>query len=199
MNTDFIFGLETDYPSTVSTIARTCAKLAPKEASSDICVLCGRYVNLQPYEGCYLTTKYRPAQHNVQAWKASISIRSYHEATLALSENTRPPHLSKEEIVDLTNRHPTNITSAQSLTPLLCYACHTTLTSRSSRGTAPASFGQSVTEVPLPMWVRSTMDTRGHRPHSQVYNEEEHGLAFRTRLTEKEMRAEIGDFLLPDE
>ena len=42
VNTDFIYGLETDYPATVSTIARTCAKLAPKEASNNICVLCGR-------------------------------------------------------------------------------------------------------------------------------------------------------------
>lgn len=46
VNTDFIYGLETDYPATVSTIARTCAKLAPKEASNNICVLCGRYVSL---------------------------------------------------------------------------------------------------------------------------------------------------------
>lgn len=41
---DFIFGLESDYPATVSTVARTCAKLTPKEGSDDICVLCERYV-----------------------------------------------------------------------------------------------------------------------------------------------------------
>ncbi len=39
---DFIFGLETDYPATVSTIARTCAKLTAKEGSDFACVLCGR-------------------------------------------------------------------------------------------------------------------------------------------------------------
>jgi len=170
---DFIFGLETDYPATVSTIARTCAKLAPKEASNDICVLCGR-----------------PAQHDVQVWKASISIRSYHEATLAVSGNTRPPHLSEEEIANLTNC-PTNVTSTQSLTPLLCYACHTTLTSRSSRGTA-ASLPprQSATQVPLPMWVRSILDDR----------EQEHVVTLQTtKVTENEMKAEIGEFLLPDE
>jgi len=38
----FIIGLERDYPSTVSTIARTCAKLAPKKGTSGICVLCER-------------------------------------------------------------------------------------------------------------------------------------------------------------
>ena len=133
----------------------------------------------------------RPAQHNVQAWKASISIRSYHEAALAVSGNTRPPHLSKEEIVDLTTR-PINVTSAPSLTPLLCYACHTTLTSRSSRGTAaPLPPGQSATEVPLPMWVR--------RP-DHIDDEQEQCIALRTtKLTEKEVKAEIGEFLLPDE
>lgn len=41
---DFIVGLERDYPSTVSTIARTCAKLAPKAAASEWCALCERYV-----------------------------------------------------------------------------------------------------------------------------------------------------------
>lgn len=48
---DFIVGLETDFPSTVSTIARTCGKLAPKESQlllpipsdgQDRCVLCER-------------------------------------------------------------------------------------------------------------------------------------------------------------
>jgi hypothetical protein len=43
---DFIIGLERDYPSTVSTVARTCAKLAPKEGIGGICVLCERFVNL---------------------------------------------------------------------------------------------------------------------------------------------------------
>ena len=40
---DFIFGLETDYPATISTIARTCGKLTAKEVSDIVCVLCGRY------------------------------------------------------------------------------------------------------------------------------------------------------------
>ena len=43
-NTDFIVGLERDYPSTVSTIARTCAKLAPKDAAIERCVMCERYI-----------------------------------------------------------------------------------------------------------------------------------------------------------
>ena len=98
--------------------------------------------------------------------------------------------------MDLTTR-PIHVTRAQSLTPLLCYACHTTLTSRSSRGTAaPLPRGQSATEVPLPMWVRSIVDTRAP---NHLRDEQEHGVALPTWLTEKEMKAEIGEFLLPDE
>ena len=147
------------------------------------------------------TTTNRPAQHNVQAWKASISIRSYQEAALAVSGgNTQPPHLNKEEIMNLTNRPIiNNVTSSssssaaeqqQSLTPLLCYACHTTLTSRGTRGgisAAPQPPGQFV--LPLPMWV-----------HNHVIDDHHHGVALQTtKLTEKEMKAEIGEFLLPDE
>jgi cytoplasmic tRNA 2-thiolation protein 2 len=40
---DFIVGLERDYPSTVSAIARTCGKLAPKnDDTAGICTLCER-------------------------------------------------------------------------------------------------------------------------------------------------------------
>lgn len=101
--------------------------------------------------------------------------------------------------MDLTTR-PINVASAQSLTPLLCYACHTTLTSRSSRGTAaPLPSGQSATEVPLPMWVRSILDAEAHRRRNHVDVEQEHAIALRTKLTDKEMKAEIGEFLLPNE
>lgn len=41
---DFIVGLEKDFPSTVSTIARTCGKLAPKDEQGENCALCERYV-----------------------------------------------------------------------------------------------------------------------------------------------------------
>jgi cytoplasmic tRNA 2-thiolation protein 2 len=41
-NVDFIIGLEKDYPSTVSTIVRTCAKLESKDDHSGHCALCER-------------------------------------------------------------------------------------------------------------------------------------------------------------
>ena len=40
---EFIVGLEKDYPSTVSTIARTISKLAPKGQSDSKCILCDLY------------------------------------------------------------------------------------------------------------------------------------------------------------
>ena len=40
--TAFIIGLEKDYPSTVSTIARTCEKLIPRGDSVERCLLCER-------------------------------------------------------------------------------------------------------------------------------------------------------------
>lgn len=40
--TDFVVGLERDYPSTVSAIVRTCAKLKSKEEGEGRCVLCER-------------------------------------------------------------------------------------------------------------------------------------------------------------
>ena len=83
----------------------------------------------------------------------------------------------------------------QSLTPLLCYACHTTLTSRSSRGTAaPLPPRQSAAQVPLPMWVHSIVDGR------RLNGEQGHVMALQTtKLTETEMKVEIGEYLLPDE
>ena len=40
---EFIMGLEKDYPSTVSTITRTCAKLVSKDEPAGTCSICQRY------------------------------------------------------------------------------------------------------------------------------------------------------------
>jgi len=61
---DFIIGLERDYPSTVSTIAKTVGKLAPKGKSGTRCILCEL-----PME-----------QQSVQGWKARTSIHSFTDA-----------------------------------------------------------------------------------------------------------------------
>ncbi|KAJ6576474.1 hypothetical protein DFH09DRAFT_361875 [Mycena vulgaris] len=155
----FIVGLERDYPSTVSTIARTCGKLAPKDTAEGACILCER-----------------PAQPGVQEWKARISIRSFDEPALA----ALPPHL-QNVAVPAPDARP-----HESLTPRLCYACHTTLTSRSSRGSTSASVHASAT--PLPVWVESQLGARDHE--SEQWRS--------TRMEESDMKEAIADFLLPD-
>ncbi|KAF4614224.1 hypothetical protein D9613_007796 [Agrocybe pediades] len=178
---DFIVGLETDYPATVSTIARTCSKLSPKEGIHSVCILCER-----------------PAQYGIQEWKAQISIRSYHNASGAVTGNTRPPHLSEDEIASLTKSDPYDSSSSSplhSLTPHLCYACHTLLTSRSSRGTAALTSAQESDKVTLPLWTRSTLDhlNQHHASATSISS------LPKWKMSQSEMREQIKDFLLPDE
>ncbi|KAH9481406.1 Cytoplasmic tRNA 2-thiolation protein 2 [Psilocybe cubensis] len=183
---DFIYGLESDYPATVSTIARTCAKLTPKEGSNGTCILCGR-----------------PAQSGVQEWKSRISIRSYQEARSAVSGNTRPSHLTEDEITNLTKTSTLGSTpTVPSLTPQLCYACHTLLTSRSSRATiASLPPGQSLDNIPLPLWVQSTIEKLRQQEREQEHAEHDShpDLAQGVKLSRSEMREQIAEFLLPEE
>ncbi|KAK7033153.1 cytoplasmic tRNA 2-thiolation protein 2 [Favolaschia claudopus] len=155
---NFIVGLERDYPSTVSTIARTCGKLAPKDNSEAICLLCER-----------------PAQPGVQDWKARISIRSFADPGLA----SPPPHATNV----VSNK--TDDLSGPSLTPYLCYPCHTTLTSRSSRGSTASAL---VNSTPLPVWVAPQLDGKGIV--------EEWGSR---KMERSDMKQSISEFLLPDE
>ncbi|KJA22920.1 hypothetical protein HYPSUDRAFT_40406 [Hypholoma sublateritium FD-334 SS-4] len=176
---DFIFGLESDFPATVSTVARTCAKLTPKEGSDGICVLCER-----------------PAQHGVQAWKSRISIRSYDQASSSITGNTRPPHLTETEIANLTLTSQDVSALTPSLTPRLCYACHTTLTSRSSRGTVHS--GQSPGNIPIPTWVHAALQpTVGNEDSSD--DDEDAEITQSTKLSQMEMKAQIVDFLLDEQ
>lgn len=167
---NFITGLERDYPATVSTIARTCAKLTPKEGSDGICLLCER-----------------PVQHGVQEWKSRTSIRSYNDTPFLSSGQERPSHLANA--TDRPQHRPEPSPSSH-LTPHLCYACHTTLTSRSSRGNVKQTSDSKV--VPLPLWVgasRSLASTSG----------DSSGEVWAThRMGDGEMEAAIGDLLLDD-
>ncbi|PCH42562.1 hypothetical protein WOLCODRAFT_137967 [Wolfiporia cocos MD-104 SS10] len=144
---NFIFGLEKDYPSTVSTIVRTCTKVAPKGEASGICVLCAR-----------------PIQAGIQEWKSRISIRS------------RSPGDAIDEKTPV----------GPSLASHLCYACHTTLTSTSSRPAPP--FDATVTKsslVALPVWV------------PPQFSEKEE--LFRTqKMGQEKMRNVVQDFLLDE-
>ncbi|OJA08483.1 hypothetical protein AZE42_02862 [Rhizopogon vesiculosus] len=129
---DFVVGLEKDYPSTVSTIARTCEKLEPKDAPSGQCRLCQR-----------------PMQSGIQEWKGRISIRSFSDDKLA-ADLTHLPSSSRDSLD--TNSTPSELPPSLALTNFLCYSCHTTLTSRSSRG-LKRSVPDVSSAAPLPTWV----------------------------------------------
>ncbi|KAF8134912.1 hypothetical protein EV363DRAFT_1256750 [Boletus edulis] len=135
---DFIVGLEKDYPSTVSTIARTCAKLEPKNASPGLCILCQR-----------------PIQEGLDDWKTRISIRSYSDAKLGPDlvylPTPVPPNSSD---VTMSDQCP-------SISKQLCYSCRTTLTSRGSRAAKPTQprvihSTQQPLSAPLPLWVSAS-------------------------------------------
>ncbi|KAL4066872.1 hypothetical protein V8B97DRAFT_2090543 [Scleroderma yunnanense] len=124
---DFIVGLEKDYPSTVSTIARTCSKLEPKSTSLRECRLC-----------C------RPLQEGLADWKAQISMRSLSDTMLV--SNLTPASTCTSE----------TYASSPSLVAYLCYSCLTMLTSRSSRKTGSSSTSEHLQRAPLPVWSRGT-------------------------------------------
>ena len=130
---------------------------------------------------------FRPAQHGVQEWKSRTSIRSYNDASFSSSGHGRPPHLA-----NATDRpqHQSEPSPSSHLTPHLCYACHTTLTSRSSRGNVKQTSDSKV--VPLPLWV-------GARRSLASTSEDSSGEVWAThRMGDGEMEAAIGDLLLND-
>ncbi|KDQ24464.1 hypothetical protein PLEOSDRAFT_1047482 [Pleurotus ostreatus PC15] len=89
---DFIVGLETDYPSTVSTIARTCSKLAPKDKATGVCALCQR-----------------PTQFRAQQWKSQISILSYSNSKESTDRISLAPSLCYACHTSLTGRNSRSV------------------------------------------------------------------------------------------
>jgi cytoplasmic tRNA 2-thiolation protein 2 len=90
------------------------------------------------------------------------------------------------------------------IAPRLCYACHTTLTSRSSRHTPRAAMGEGM-HVPLPVWANAILFARGEtttsiseRAVSEDDGRSEELWATR-RLGADQMRDSIKDFLLDDQ
>lgn len=160
---NFVVGLEKDYPSTVSTIARTCEKLEPKDTPSGQCRLCKR-----------------PMQSAIQEWKSRISIRSYSDEKLA-ADLAHIPSACRSVLDSST---PSHVPLLPSLTDFLCYSCHTTLTSRSSRGVKQSVPGVS-SATPLPIWVAD---------HG-LYEDGLMGIGARRKIPEEEMLHTVGKFL----
>ena len=120
-----------------------------------------------------LSNDFSPAQSGIQDWKSRISVRSLRD----------PLHLRPL---------PTEPSLAASLTPFLCYACHTTLTSRSSRGTtATGSISTEHSSVPLPRWVFSNLQT-------SLEMTEDGERWTRTKMSDDGMKATVADFLFDE-
>jgi cytoplasmic tRNA 2-thiolation protein 2 len=129
----------------------------------------------------------RPAQHGIQEWKSRTSTRSYNDAPSSSSGHGRPPHLANA--TDHPQHQPEPSPSSH-LAPHLCYACHTTLTSRSSRGNVKHTSNSKV--VPLPLWVGASRSLAS-TPEDSL------GEVWAThRMGDGEMKAAIGDLLLND-
>ncbi|OSD06470.1 hypothetical protein PYCCODRAFT_1474610 [Trametes coccinea BRFM310] len=173
---DFIVGLEKDYPSTVSTIVRTCGKLAPKGDVSGSCILCGR-----------------PAQRGVQEWKTRISIHSRPP-----TQHPTAPNGSNGSAVETSPACAADPDSLRpSLTPYLCYACHTTLTSKSARPVpSPWPAVARASTVTLPVWAEARLSSAKGDGES---TEHVHGEILQTRrVGQEEMKGIVNEFLLDD-
>lgn len=141
---DFVGGLERDYPSTVSTIARTSAKLVPKKGESRTCSLCER-----------------PAQVTVQGWKSQISIRSSNAMSSASSarENFRllAPSICYMCHTTLTSKSnrctPALISSPKSVPLPLWVTSHVDLGARLHNPILPGCQDPEFTDV----WSRTKM------------------------------------------
>lgn len=116
----------------------------------------------------------------MQEWKARIAIRSRSD-TAPTSSNS----------------------SSNSLAPLLCYVCHTTLTSKGTRA-APALYPPSANlsaPVSLPAWAAARFVSGRHDDvlingvaELSVDEPEVRG----RRIGREEMRRAIGEFILND-
>ena len=83
--------------------------------------------------------------------------------------------------------------SPDSLAPHLCYACHTAITSRSSRGTS----NSETSSVQLPLWAHSKIGEIMQEPSSlNSSNIDEGEIWIGRTLGQDDMKESISNFLL---
>jgi len=111
-------------------------------------------------------SNFRPVQAGIQEWKNKISIRSYPDSK---AEDGSPLHVRRPEIQ--------NLESSDTITSRLCYACHTTWTSKNIRDRAVRGMN-----IPVPIWASV------HSMNGDVWA--------RKRVDAQGMQAIIGDSLL---
>lgn len=126
----------------------------------------------------------------MQAWKARIAIRSIDDAVLP---KQKPPDVSTTVPIAPRSRYDSDeVVPLTDIASYLCYACHTTLTSRSSRGgagaTPPASQHMGTiadAATLLPMWARARLGAGEG--------------TFVRKLGDDELAQRVGEFLLGED
>jgi hypothetical protein len=138
------------------------------------CVNCGLFCLAAI--GARLQNIFRPTQRSVRGWKARTSIRSF-------TDEASPAD---------------DASLSSSLLSHVCYSCHTTLTSKSSRSTATPSWNPSdstLSDVHLPMWaaVQSVRRRSNERDTSSPSPKE---VWESKKLDADGMKSVVGGFLL---
>ena len=118
---------------------------------------------------------FRPTQPSVRGWKAQTSIRSFIDEASPADDASLSPSLFSH----------------------LCYSCHTTLTSRSSRSATTPSWNSSdiQSEAHLPMWatVQSSSGQGDEQDGGPPYTKE---VWESKKLDVNGMKSVVGGFLL---
>lgn len=122
-------------------------------------------------------------QSGIQEWKGRISIRSFSDDKLAADLS----HLPSSSRGNLGTSTPSEFPSSLALTNFLCYSCHTTLTSRSSRGVKRSIIGVP-SAASLPTWVADC----------GLCEDRLIGGVSLNKVPEEEMRNTVAEFLMDD-
>ena len=130
-----------------------------------------------------------PAQRGVQEWKARISIRSKPPPPPAADA---APVLSPVPIVE-------EPLSRASITPYLCYPCHTTLTSRSARPVPSPwpNLAQSPV-VSLPVWTEARLSVPAEGEGVGVVEPTDQEVVRQRKMGQDELKGIVNEFLLDD-
>ena len=213
---DFVFSLDVDHPSTVSTITRTGSKLTFKGYSGaedqrkgkqwGVCPFCGWWVHqvtkrkhLRQLTGPLTLSS--PEEPSALEWKARTALTSLGrpEAGSARADPSEQA-FKADEAVKLTmhssqdNATPNSNQADElySLAEQMCYACLTAFSNGTSGLKKKGDDGSETFEVELPYWVTQRM--RGYGEH-----EEQGELVMTGEMDRDAMKASIGEFLLADE
>lgn len=112
-----------------------------------MCSVKGMSFRIQSVLMLALSCSLRPAQPGVKDWKERISIRNMSQDIMGSDRKT-----GATGVVELSDENTHLLASS------LCYSCHTTLTSRSSRtARRVASIGGAIHNVPLPTWASNNL------------------------------------------